>query len=112
VFKRAALSGSADFFQETSSAPEILAETEPEPLPAAIHQFPIRPVIQHQIRPEIEREIVTYFEYQFTEPQVHALIEAVQKLKYPHTLKNAAKLSMEEFERMEGLRQLLLEGLR
>jgi hypothetical protein len=112
VFKRAALSGSADFFQETSNAPEILAETEPEPLPAAIHPFPVRPVIQQQSRPEIQRETVLYFEYQFTEPQVRALIDAVQKLKYPHTLKNAAKLSMEEFESMEALRQLLLEGLR
>ena len=112
MFKRAALSGSADFFQETSSAPEILAETEPEPLPAAIHPFPVRPIIQHQGRPEIQRELVTYFEYQFTEPQVRALIDAVQKLKYPHMVKNSAKLSMEEFESMEALRQLLLDGLR
>jgi hypothetical protein len=120
VFKRAHLSGSADFFRETSSTPEILAETEPEPLPAAIHQLPVRPIIQRPMRPEIERpqrplfeqEKVSYFEYQLTEPQVRALIDAVQKLKYPHTLKSTAKLSMEEFERLEALRQLLLDGLR
>jgi len=35
-----------------------------------------------------------------------------QKIKYPHTLKNTAKLSMEEFERLEALRQALLDGLR
>ncbi len=120
MFKRAHLSGSADFFRETSSTPEILAETEPEPLPAAIHQLPVRAIIQRPMRPEIERphrplfdqEKVSYFEYQLTEPQVRALIDAVQKLKYPHTVKTAAKLSMEEFERLEALRQLLLDGLR
>ena len=112
MFKRASLSRSADFFRETSSTPEILAETEPEPLPAAIHQLPVRPTIQRPMRPEIERETVTYFEYQLSEPQVRALIDAVQKLKYPHTLKSTAKLSMEEFERLEALRQLLLDGLR
>ncbi|HVH65330.1 MAG TPA: hypothetical protein VM674_04775 [Candidatus Acidoferrum sp.] len=112
MFKRASLTGSADFFRETSSAPEILAETEPEPLPAAIHELPVRPIVQRPMRPEIQRETFTYFEYEFTEPQVRALIDAVQKLKYPHTLKNTAKLSMEEFERLEALRQLLLDGLR
>jgi hypothetical protein len=43
---------------------------------------------------------------------VQALVDAVQKIKYPHNLKNTAKLSMEEFERLEALRQLLLDGLR
>jgi hypothetical protein len=112
VFKRASLTGSADFFQETSSAPELLAETEPESLPAAIHQLPIRPEMQRVMRAPIQPDPVTYFEYQFTEAQVRALIEAVQKVKYPHNLKNTAKLSMDEFERFEALRQLLLEGLR
>lgn len=117
MFKRASLTGSADFFEETTSAPELLAETEPEPLPAAIHHLPVRPEIQQVIRQAIQREAtpretVTYFEYSFSEPQVRALIDAVQKLKYPHTVKTAAKLSMEEFERLEALRQVLLDGLR
>jgi hypothetical protein len=47
-----------------------------------------------------------------TETQVQALVDAVQKLKYPHTLKTATKLSMEEFERLEALRQVLLDGLK
>ncbi|TME47633.1 MAG: hypothetical protein E6I56_03670 [Chloroflexi bacterium] len=112
MFKRASLSGSADFFQDTASAPELLAETEPETLPAAIHHLPVRPEIQRVIREAIQREPVSYFEYQLTEPQVRALIDAVQKLKYPHSVKAGAKLSMEEFETLEALRQLLLEGLR
>ena len=115
MFKRASLSGSADFFEVTSRAPEILAETEPEP--AAIHQLPLRPEIERVIRQAVQRESaapdgVASFEYQFTEGQVRALNEAVQKLKYPHTVKMAAKLSMEEFERLEALRQLMLDGLR
>ena len=104
VFKRVSLSGSAELFRETSSAPEILAETDPEPVAAPIHHLPIRR--------EIEREAIAYYEYQLAEPQVRALIDAVQKIKYPHTLKSTAKLSMEEFERLEALRQLLLDGLR
>jgi hypothetical protein len=104
VFKRVSLSGSAELFRETSSAPEILAETDPEPVAAPIHHLPLRR--------EIEPERIAYYEYQLTESQVRALIDAVQKIKYPHTLKSTAKLSMEEFERLEALRQLLLEGLR
>lgn len=111
MFKRASLSGSADFFEETSSTPELLAETEPETLPAAIHQLPVRPEFQRVLR-QAPREPITYFEYQLTESQVRSLVDAVQKLKYPHTVKSGSKLSMEEFERLEGLRQLLLDGLR
>lgn len=111
MFKRASLSGSADFFEDATSAPELLAETEPETLPAAIHQLPVRPEFQRVLR-EAPRDPVTYFEYQLTESQVRSLVDAVQKLKYPHTVKSGAKLSMEEFERLEALRQLLLDGLR
>jgi len=104
VFKRVSLSGSAELFRETSSTPEVLAETDPEPVQAPIHHLPI-----HR---EIRGESISYYEYRLTEPQVQALIDAVQKIKYPHNLKNTAKLSMEEFERLEALRQVLLEGLR
>jgi hypothetical protein len=104
VFKRVSLEGSAELFRETSSTPEVLAETDPEPTHAPIHHLPIYR--------EIHGESLTYFEYRLTEPQVQALIDAVQKIKYPHNLKNTAKLSMEEFERMEALRQVLLDGLR
>ncbi|HEY8736966.1 MAG TPA: hypothetical protein VIO62_07965 [Candidatus Dormibacteraeota bacterium] len=99
VFKRVSLTGSAELFRDTSRAPEILAETDPEP-GAAIHHLPV-----------IQEPIPTYG-YNLTEDQVRELIDAVQKIKYPHTLKNTAKLSMEEFERLEALRQALLDGLR
>jgi hypothetical protein len=98
VFKRISLTGSAELFKDTSRAPEYLAETDPEPLV-------LRPV-------PVIGEPTSYYSYKLTEAQVHALIDAVQKIKYPHILKNTAKLSMEEFERLEALRQVLLDGLR
>jgi len=103
VFKRAALGGSAEFFRETST-PEVLAETDPEPVQAPIHHLPLPR--------QVSSERIPYYEYRLTESQVQSLIEAVQKVKYPHNLKNTAKLSMEEFERLEALRQVLLDGLR
>jgi hypothetical protein len=109
VFKRVSLSGSAELFRETSSTPEVLAETDPEPVQAPIHHLPIHHLPIHR---EMAPEPISYFEYQLTEAQVQALVDAVQKIKYPHNLKNTAKLSMEEFERLEALRQLLLDGLR
>ena len=100
MFKRVSLTGSAELFRDTQRAPEILAETDPEPGPAPIHQLPV---------PE---ERTPTYAYSLSEDQVRELIDAVQKIKYPHTVKSAAKLSMEEFERLEALRQVLLDGLR
>src|ERR1700674_2181061 len=100
VFKRVSLEGSAELFRETSSTPEVLAETDPEP----VHHLPLQR--------QVYGETVSYYEYRLTEAQVQSLIDAVQKIKYPHNLKNTTKLGMEEFERLEALRQLLLDGLR
>lgn len=100
MFKRVSLTGSAELFRDTSQAPEFLAETDPERAPAPIHELPV-----------VEARTPT-FAYNLTEAEVRELIDAVQKIKYPHTVKSAAKLSMEEFERLEALRQVLLDGLR
>src|ERR1700694_4624608 len=78
VFKRVSLEGSAELFRETSSTPEVLAETDPEPTHAPIHHLPI-----HR---EIRSEPISYFDYQLTEAQVQSLVDAVQKIKYPHNL--------------------------
>ncbi len=103
MFKRVSLEGSAELFRETSSTPEVLAETDPEPVQAPIHHLPLQR--------QVHGETVSYYEYRLTETQVQSLIDAVQKIKY-HNLKNTTKLGMEEFERLEALRQLLLDGLR
>lgn len=104
MFKRVSLEGSAELFRETSSTPDVLAETDPEPTQAPIHHLPLQR--------QLHGETGSYYEYRLTEAQVQALIDAVQKVKYPHNLKNTTKLGMEEFEQLEALRQLLLDGLR
>jgi hypothetical protein len=98
VFKRVSLVGSAELFKETTSTAELLPE--PETMPAPIHPLPL------------SADGTVYYQYALTEAQVQALVDAVQKLKYPHTLKTSTKLSMEEFERLEALRQVLLDGLK
>jgi hypothetical protein len=70
---------------------------------------------EHSLVPAAETrvaEAITYFGYHLTEEQVRTLAEALQKLKYPHTLRSLTRPSMEEFERLEALRQQLLDGLR
>jgi hypothetical protein len=98
VFKRVSLAGSAELFKETTGPVDLLPE--PETMPAPIHPLPL------------STDGTVYYQYALTEGQVQALVDAVQKLKYPHTLKTATKLSMEEFERLEALRQVLLDGLK
>jgi hypothetical protein len=98
VFKRVSLVGSAELFKETTTPAELLPE--PETMPAPIHPLPL------------STDGTVYYQYALTEVQVQALVDAVQKLKYPHTLKTSTKLSMEEFERLEALRQVLLDGLK
>ncbi len=97
VFKRISLAGSAELFKETTGT----RDSEPEPQrPPDIHPLASRP------------DAVLYYTYGLTETQVRTLVDALQKLKYPHTLKSATRPNMEEFERLEALRQLLLDGLR
>src|SRR6202030_2031985 len=42
VFKRVSLEGSAELFRETSSTPEVLAETDPDPIQAPIHHLSLQ----------------------------------------------------------------------
>jgi hypothetical protein len=43
------------------------------------------------------------------EPQVRMLIDGIQRMKYPHQVRHDQKPSMEEFEALEALRNLLLD---
>ena len=42
---------------------------------------------------------------------MQVLADALQRIKYPHTMRSS-RPSMEEFESLEALRQVLLDGLR
>jgi len=48
------LEGSAELFRETSSRPDVLAETDPEPLQAPIHHLPLQR--------QVHGETISYFE--------------------------------------------------
>ena len=97
MFRRVALTGSAELFRNTTEGP---APAPPDP---HLEQAP---------EPGQLPPVETYYQYSLTEAQVQTLVEALQKIKYPHNLKSASRLNMEDFERLEALRQILLAGLR
>jgi len=104
VFKRVSLTGSAELFRETRGITDpILQDDPPQPEPDP------EPVRLHRLAP---RALGTpHYAYSLTESQVQTLADALQKVKYPHTLRTS-RPSMEEFESLEALRQILLDGLR
>ena len=102
MFRRVALTGSGELFRNTS---------QPAPLPTASE--PAVPLgLPREDSHEQRYPVETYYQYSLTEAQVQTLIDALQKIKYPHNLKSTSRPSMEDFERLEGLRQILLDGLR
>lgn len=105
MFKRVSLTGSAELFRETKGITDPILEEESRPQP----EPPPEPVRLHRLPP---RALGTaHYTYGLTESQVQTLADALQKVKYPHTMRSA-RPSMEEFESLEALRQVLLEGLR
>jgi hypothetical protein len=104
VFKRVSLTGSAELFRETRGITDPILEddptpAEPEPEPVRLHRLPPRALG------------TPHYTYSLTEVQVQTLADALQKIKYPHTVRSS-RPSMEEFENLEALRQVLLDGLR
>jgi hypothetical protein len=105
MFRRVALSGSAELFRITSQ--EAAAADRGQGGPEEIGSPP-----DGALHEDARYPVETYYRYSLTEPQVQTLIDALQKIKYPHNVKSNTRLSMEEFERLEALRQVLLDGLR
>jgi len=104
MFKRISLAGSDELFRPT--------QREEEEVPAAVEhpslsRAEVTPLPNLSAQPQEK----VYYQYAFTEEQVHTLIDALQKLKYPHLIKQTTKLSMDEFERLDALRIVLLDGL-
>ena len=106
MFRRVALTGSAELFRNTSqeALPSDRSEAAPEEsgltLDGGLHEL------------SLGQPVEIYYQYSLTEAQVQTLVDALQKIKYPHNLKTTTRLSMEDFERLEALRQVLLDGLR
>jgi hypothetical protein len=109
-FNRVSLAGSEELFRPTA-VPDGESAPEPEPGPPA-ERFTGR-AVQPPRAPS--RTAVTtersYVRLQLTEGQVQDLVEAVQRLKYPHMAAAAQQPSIEEFEALEALRNLLLDAL-
>ncbi|MDP9326105.1 MAG: hypothetical protein M3O87_06180 [Candidatus Dormibacteraeota bacterium] len=105
-FNRISLQGSEELFRPTA-----LPDDDPEPLlPAERYTGrAIQPPRAPQRAPLASER--RYIRLQLTEGQVQELVEAVQRMKYPHMAAAAQQPSMEEFEALEALRNVLLDSL-
>jgi hypothetical protein len=52
-----------------------------------------------------------YHRIQLTQEQIKIVIDAIQRMKYPHRVHTESKPSMEEFENLESLRKTLLDAV-
>lgn len=92
-FRRAALRGSDELFRPTQPGTKTAPEIPVQP-PAATAAPSTRP----------EGRLV-----RLTEEEISLMVDALQKLKFPSSQKPAVtKPSVDEFERLEELRQKLL----
>ena len=105
MFKRVSLTGSAELFRETKGITDPILEDESQPQPEPAGE----PVRLHRLPPRALG--APRYPYNLSEVQVQTLADALQKIKYPHTMRSH-RPSMEEFESLEALRQILLDGLR
>ncbi len=94
-FRRAQLRGSDELFRSSDGEDERLSPGLPEDQ-RAVTAVPAAP-------PPEMRSI------RLSEDEIHALAEAVQHLKFPQ--KSSTRPSVDDFERLEGLRQKLLDAL-
>ncbi len=105
MFKRISLAGSDELFRPTQREDEEIVPAAVEHVSAGKADLTALPNIPTEAPEKV------YYQYGLTEEQVRTLIDAVQKLKYPHLIKQTTKLSIDEFERLDSLRLVLLEGL-
>jgi hypothetical protein len=95
-FRRAQLRGSDELFRPTDgNEDERLSPAVPEDHPG-VHAVPAAP-------PPEQRSV------RLSEDELQVLADAVQHLKFPQ--KSSTRPSVDDFERLEGLRQKLLDAL-
>ena len=109
-FNRISLVGSEELFRPTKVEPEP-AEVSPadklggrRPDPAPEPSLPPAPAPA-----PLSRDRQTY-RVNLTEPQVKLLIDAVQRMKYPHQT-HETKPSIEAFEELDDLRNHLWDAI-
>jgi len=94
-FRRAQIRGSEELFRSTDE-PKRVEQTAIIEVPEMVHPVPSAPAR--------DRRSVG-----LTEEEIDLLIEALQRLKFPG--KSSTRPSMDDFERLEELRQRLLAAL-
>jgi hypothetical protein len=97
-FRRAQLRGSDELFQPTRTDNGEPPATRPAPAAAAVSAPPPSRVPDGRL-------------VRLTDDEVQTLAEAVQRLKFPGHSGGSGKPPLEEFERLEELRQKLLSVL-
>ena len=96
-FRRAQLRGSEELFRTTDEPQKVEQAQLPAPVqePPAVHPVPSAP------DPGLRS-------VRLSEDELQVLADAVQHLKFPH--KPPVRPSVDDFERLEALRQKLLEA--
>jgi len=94
-FRRAQLRGSDELFRATDGQDDRLSPAVPDDHPA-VTAVPAAPP------PEVRS-------VRLTEDEIHALADAIQHVKFPQ--KASTRPSVDDFERLESLRQKLLDAL-
>jgi len=95
AFKRATLGGSQDLFQPTRPEGEsdLGVPAGADPAARFVDPLPPRPVGRL---------------YRLTHEEVSLLVQALQQAKFPHSYQRMSKPAMDDFERLEAVRQSLL----
>jgi hypothetical protein len=107
-FNRVSLSGSDELFRPTR-----VEDQEEEAVEAAPADTFAGRAVQPPRAPTpapLSRER-NYVRLQMTEDQVQVLIDALQRMKFPHMAAAAHQPSVEEFEALEALRTILLDAV-
>jgi hypothetical protein len=103
-FRRAQLRGSEDLFEPTRSETGELPRTRDQ------HVSVVTPPVHNAVTAPPVSSVPEGRLVRFTDEELQTLAEAVQRLKFPGQ-KPGSKPPVEEFERLEELRQKLLSLL-
>lgn len=115
-FNRISLAGSDELFRPTKVEPEEAAGpvgSQPQddaPAERLSGRAVQPPRTSLPARAPLSKERA-YVRVQLNEDQVQVLIDAVQRMKYPHMAAAAHQPSMDEFEALEALRGVLQDSI-
>ncbi len=108
-FRRAQLRGSEELFRQTDAAPE---SDEHDPLAPRRSQpqteLPVA-AARRGVAVAVPAPSLDGFLVRLSPEDVQAIVDAIQAVKFPH--KTVGRPSVDEFERLEELRQKLLSIL-